>query len=227
MERKILVVDDEKDIINVLYETLTGEGFNVDSAANVEEAVKKIDANEYDIVITDKNLPGPGNNREGGLDILKYVKKNSPLTGVIMITGYATVESVIEAMKHGAFDYLQKPFKIQELIDKTSRLAEYQAFINPENTTPIYEAFHKGLLNLFIEKEKLDEEEKRKLLESYQNIIDMYFKALKEREQVILQQRDALSNIEGLAQMIKETMQESDPLFEMIEKICRETQNRI
>lgn len=227
MSLNILVVDDDKSLLEFVKSMLLNEGFEVDSAENTKDAMEKISTAEYSIIISDKNMPGDTGNNEGGMDILRHIKNKSPFTGVIMMTGYATVESAIEAMKLGASDYIIKPFKIKELIKKIKRLAEYQKHISPETTAPIYDAFHKDLLDFFGDKTQLDEDKKHKLLDNYQDCIGKFFEALKQREKIILKQRDALSNIEMYAEQLREKLKVNDPVYNFIEKIVKESQNRI
>lgn len=110
MEHNILVVDDELSMREFLTLMLTKEGYKVDTAQDGEVAINKIVANNYHLVITDVKMP-----KKSGLEVLKSVKQHSPDTTVIMITAYSSVDSAIEAMKIGAYDYIPKPFKIDEI----------------------------------------------------------------------------------------------------------------
>lgn len=112
----ILVVDDEPLIRKSLYEILKIAGFDAHTAMNGEEAVDLFAIRSFDIVITDMKLP-----KMSGLDLLNVIKKTSPLTEVILITGYGSIETAVDAMKKGAFDYVTKPIvddEIRILIDK-------------------------------------------------------------------------------------------------------------
>ncbi len=107
---KILVVDDERGMRELLTIMLQKEGFDVSSAAGGQEALENISQRTYDIVITDIKMPNIT-----GIDVLKAVKETSPETIVIMITAYASTETAMDAMKLGAYDYINKPFKIEEI----------------------------------------------------------------------------------------------------------------
>ena len=111
--RPILVVDDEPGMRNALFEALTRQGHAVDLAENGFEAVEKFKTHPFDLVITDVRMP-----RMNGIEVLQEIKKTSPLTPVVVVTGYGTVESAVEAMREGAFDYILKPFSL-ELIEET------------------------------------------------------------------------------------------------------------
>jgi two-component system response regulator PilR (NtrC family) len=107
---KILIVEDEKNMNEVLKILLEGEGYDVTSAFDGYEGSEIIKKDIFDLVITDINMPGMD-----GFDILRIVKELSPDTIVVMITAFGTTESAIEAMKLGAYDYIDKPFKIDEI----------------------------------------------------------------------------------------------------------------
>lgn len=107
---KILVVDDERGMREFLAIMLQKESHEVTSAANGREALEQIGQKTFDIVITDLRMP-----QIDGIDVLKTVKESAPETVVIMITAYASPETAVEAMKQGAYDYLTKPFKIEEV----------------------------------------------------------------------------------------------------------------
>lgn len=106
----ILVIDDEKRIRDVTSRMLTEEGFEVALAETGEIGMKMVDEKHYDIVLLDLMMPGIS-----GLDVLSHLKSHHPYSIVIVITGYATLEHSIEAMKKGAFDFIPKPFSPQDL----------------------------------------------------------------------------------------------------------------
>ena len=101
----ILVVEDEQDMLLGLHKILSKQGYNVQMAENASTGLKKLEASLFDIIITDLKMPGMD-----GMELLRRVKEINPDTIVIMITGYGTVESAVEAMKLGAYDYITKPF---------------------------------------------------------------------------------------------------------------------
>lgn len=103
---KILVVDDEKSMREVLEVFLKSEGYDVSLADGGESAIEAVKKNIFDLIITDMKMP-----KVSGFDLLKVIKDISPDTSVVIITAFGTTESAVEAMKLGAFDYIQKPFK--------------------------------------------------------------------------------------------------------------------
>jgi len=227
MEVKILVVDDDEDSRNLIGNILHEFGYAVDASSNLKRATKLMKINKYDIVITDKNMPGTHDNTEGGMDLLRFVKKESPDTEVIMVTGYATIETAIEALKLGAFDYIHKPFSVKDLKNKIKRLLEYKSFINPDNTINIYRNIHNEILNLIEKRDSLNDEELHPLLTSLDKKIDHFFNAQKKWERAIIEQRQALGNIAAFAEQLKEHIPPTNPTYPLVENICKEANKRL
>ena len=111
MKGKLLIVDDERNILRVISATLKKEGYEVEVARTGEEALDKFSTNHADLVVTDFKLPGMS-----GVDLLSSIKSINPDVPVIMLTAYGTIERVVEAMKRGAFNYLTKPVNPDELV---------------------------------------------------------------------------------------------------------------
>ena len=109
-KEKILIVDDEKSIRDFLEIMLKKEGYKVASASSGEEALKLVNQINYDLVISDIRMKGMS-----GVELLKNIKEINPETVVLMVTAYASVDTAIDAMKAGAYDYIAKPFKIEEV----------------------------------------------------------------------------------------------------------------
>jgi len=109
---RVLIIDDEKIVCERLGAEMTKLGFEVETFTDSSEAVQRIAAQHFDLVITDIKMRGPT-----GIEVMRFVKENYPTTKVIVITGFATVETAREALKGGAVDFLPKPFKISQLRD--------------------------------------------------------------------------------------------------------------
>lgn len=107
---KILVVDDEKAVADILKDVLADKARSVDVCYDGVSGIKCIQENLYDLIIVDLMMP-----RIGGLDLLKYAKNTNPEALVIIITGYASLETAIMAIKEGAYDYIRKPCKLEEI----------------------------------------------------------------------------------------------------------------
>src|SRR6478752_8951496 len=116
---KILVVDDQRNMRTTLAMMLRGGGYEVDEAADGAQGKELGATGAYDVVITDLRM-----GEFDGIDVLRATKEKQPMTEVIVMTAYGTIESAVEAMRVGAFDYIQKPFSEQELIVKVSKAVE-------------------------------------------------------------------------------------------------------
>jgi len=113
---RILCVDDEEVILDSFRKILVLDGYSIDTVMTGKEALGLVQSHHYDFVFTDLKMP-----EMSGEDVVKAVKHLRPDIDVIIITGYATVESAVECMKYGATDYIQKPFTENELLDMTKK----------------------------------------------------------------------------------------------------------
>ena len=124
MSKRVLIVDDEKLMRDSLNEALMRAGLKTDMAESGEHAREALEKNFYDLVICDIRMPGMS-----GIELLKFVKKVSPETAVVMMTAFGTVETAIKAMRHGACDYLTKPFSFEEIEIIVKKTLEHQDVI--------------------------------------------------------------------------------------------------
>jgi DNA-binding response OmpR family regulator len=113
MKIRVLLVDDEKEFVDALAERLEIRDFDVTKAFDGDEALDRIRSVDVDVVVLDVMMPG-----KDGIDVLREIKKTKPLVEVLMLTGHASVESAIDGLKNGAFDYLMKPTDTKDLIAK-------------------------------------------------------------------------------------------------------------
>ncbi len=116
MTVKVLLIDDEPQFVEVLAERLEARGFTVQTALTGDEGLAKLQEQEADVVILDVQMPG-----RDGVEILREIKHIKPLIEVIMLTGHATIESGIQGLKLGAYDYLMKPTDTEDLVAKILR----------------------------------------------------------------------------------------------------------
>ncbi|KFE68001.1 response regulator [Hyalangium minutum] len=123
MPGHILIVDDERDIRQLLREMLTLEGHEVAEATNGAEALSRLRDASFDLVLTDVRMPNLS-----GMELLRRVREVSPSTEVVVATAYAELDTAIECMRAGAFDLLRKPFNLQELFSCVSRALEKRRF---------------------------------------------------------------------------------------------------
>lgn len=126
---RILIVDDEPTILNLLNKILTGQGYDTTPASNGEKALQLLQTEVFDLMISDINMT-PVN----GMELLSKASESYADMGVIMLTAYGTVGTAVEAMKQGAFDYITKPFKLDELVLTVQRALEYHNAITENKT---------------------------------------------------------------------------------------------
>lgn len=112
----MLLVDDEEQFVDVLAQRLQTRGFTVSTAFNGDDAIALVEEHDVDVVILDVQMPG-----RNGIEALQEIKRIRPITEVIMLTGHGTVETAIQGMKLGAYDYLMKPTDTTELVDKITK----------------------------------------------------------------------------------------------------------
>jgi DNA-binding NtrC family response regulator len=110
---KVLIVDDEVDFADILAKRLEVRGFEVATIFNGDDAIRCIKGQEFDVVLLDVLMPG-----KSGIDTLKEIKKIRPLVHIIMLTGHARVDTAMEGMELGAYDYLIKPTETEALVEK-------------------------------------------------------------------------------------------------------------
>jgi DNA-binding NtrC family response regulator len=110
--KKVVILDDEPIVCERLKPALEKAGFEVEAFTTGQEVIDRFTETRFDVLVTDLKMQKPD-----GLEVMKFVKENSPATKVIIITGYATVDTARDAMKGGAVDFIAKPFKISQLRD--------------------------------------------------------------------------------------------------------------
>ncbi len=217
---KILIIDDEDIVLKSCLRILKNEGYEISTAYSGEEGLKRIDENEYDVVITDLKMPGMG-----GMEVLATLRKNKPEITVIIFTGYATVENTREALKAGAFDYIPKPFTNEELrtvvdnavkaIEKNSNtgMLDLMAIVSHEMKSPVSavhttaETLYRGYLgNLDPEQQKTVE----KILRNCQYLEDII------RSYIDLSKMD-IDNLESFSKEIDLVQDVIQPVIEIPE----------
>jgi DNA-binding NtrC family response regulator len=139
----ILIVDDEKDVADILKDCISDKERSIDVCYDGLDGIDHIQKNSYDLVIVDLVMP-----KVGGLDVLKYAKVANPDVLVIIITGYASLETAIMAVREGAYDYIRKPCKLEEIkivvdnaIDKIKLSRENKGLLKE-----IKDAYHELML---------------------------------------------------------------------------------
>ena len=227
MQGSLLVVDDEEQIREMLSTYLLKHDYECDSADSVEAAASFLMENEYDIVITDKNMPAKDGGNEGGLELIGLIKEFDPSVVVIVMTGYATLESTISAMKLGAFDYIFKPFELSGLKTKIDRIREYQNFLNPESIMDIYSILHNEIFDLLAKSGISDGDVQQAYLSDIDDKFDFVFNTFKSWERIIVSQRERLAKISGFAEQMRDMDPEPGELTDLMNRIADEAGNRL
>ena len=138
-EAKVLLVDDEKEYLDILTERMRSRDFEVDKAQNGLEALEKISASTYDAIVLDMMMPGMD-----GIETLKRIRKDHPDMQVILLTGHATVQKGVDAIKLGALDFLEKPAEIETLTAKIKEAKDNRLLlVEKHNEEAVKEALHK------------------------------------------------------------------------------------
>jgi DNA-binding NtrC family response regulator len=114
---RILVADDEEALRTVLSSELVSAGYDVSTAADGEEAMAQTQQKKFDLILLDIKMP-----KADGFEVLKFVKKNHPDVRVIMLTGFADLKNAIESKKHGAEDFVSKPYDLVDLLTTIERV---------------------------------------------------------------------------------------------------------
>lgn len=133
-KKRALVIDDEQVVLDSVNRILTDENYEVDITLSGREGIDWAIKEKYDIVLTDIRMPDIG-----GMRVLRDVKRAKPSLPVVMITGYASIESSVQAMKMGAADYLEKPFTPDQLLKAVTSALDIAATKEPEEQAVVHE----------------------------------------------------------------------------------------
>ena len=135
MAEKILLVDDESEFLDTLSERMRARGMDVTTSASAREALQAVEGDSFDAVVLDLMMPGMD-----GLEALRILRQKDPKLQVILLTGHATVEKGVEAIKSGAMDLLEKPADIDTLTDKIRQAsAQRMLLVSQESEEKIKE----------------------------------------------------------------------------------------
>ena len=129
MAEKVLLVDDEKEFLEIMSERLTARGMEVTTAESAGQALSIIEKQTFDAIIMDFQMP-----EMDGMEALKAIKDKKPELQIILLTGYATVQKTVEAMKVGATDFLEKPADLEALAKKIKDAKAEKMLIVRKNT---------------------------------------------------------------------------------------------
>ena len=129
LDGRVLLVDDEEQFLKVLSERLEVRGLKVNSVTSGEEALARVDEQNFDVIVLDLSMPGID-----GIETLKQLKKKDPDSEIIILTGHGTVHNSIDAMKLGAEDFLAKPVDLSILLEKISEAKNKRLLVLEKKT---------------------------------------------------------------------------------------------
>jgi DNA-binding NtrC family response regulator len=162
-KKKALVIDDEQIVLDSVSQILIDENYEVDVSLSGREGLDWAIERPYDIVLTDIRMPDIG-----GMRVLRDVKRIKPSLPVVIITGYATTKSAVQAMKLGAADYIEKPFEPEQLLDSVSRALGISSEGEEQGL------IHKDEMAKVLERAESDDEFFANLLENGADALDEY-----------------------------------------------------
>jgi DNA-binding NtrC family response regulator len=162
---KALVIDDEQVVLDSVSKIMTAENYEIDVSLSGREGRNQALQRDYDLVLTDIRMPDIG-----GMRVLRDVKRAKPSLPVVIITGYATVKSAVQAMKLGAADYLEKPFTPEELLKAVASALDRAATLEPEEQALI----HREEMISVLDRAASDSEFFTNLLEYATDALDEY-----------------------------------------------------
>ena len=161
---RVIVIDDEQIVLDSVSRILTEDAYEVDTSLSGIQGLKKALEGDYDVVLTDIRMPDIG-----GMRVLRDVKRAKPALPVVIITGYATVRSAVQAMRLGAADYLEKPFTPEQLLKAVNAALE-TATQEPEEQAIV----HKDVLLAVLERAATDKEFFTDLMDQAVDALDSY-----------------------------------------------------
>lgn len=199
-QKSILIVDDEESVVGALSEFLSLRGYEVDTALNSRQALALIHEKPFSVVISDLRMPGMS-----GVELLEQVMDVDPETVVVIMTGYASVQSAVDALKKGAYDYVMKPFSMHEL-EKTLRLGLEKRRLSRENLEL------SDLMRKMVEIDQI----KSNIISTVSHEFRTPLMSLKGYLSMLAKARDAGTPVEGVEKMWLHAMKDNLGRLEML-----------
>jgi signal transduction histidine kinase len=207
---RILIIDDDETVRGYLQTLFLSKGYIIETAGRVEEALQRLSETWYPVVITDLRLPG-----RSGFEVLNYIHEQRLRSAVLVVTAYGTMESVIEALRHGAYDYIPKPFASSILLHRVGRAMEMIRMEEEKKLQDQEVAYlHQMTRDLSSRLVYATEEERRRISRDIHDgigqsllIMKLTLKAMGKR--IAFQQVDGIrEEIDGLAAHLHQTLDE-------------------
>jgi DNA-binding NtrC family response regulator len=222
MKGKVLVVENDESNRLLIAKALEKDGFEYDEADGYDSAMDGLKNDEYDVLLTDKNIPVEGIGPEGGMELIRWVRLNKPHIAVILITGYPSVDSAIDALKFGAFDYLIKPVDIRLLLKKLEQVCEYRKSVNPETVMHAYLGLSRKVLEAVH-----GSTASSAWLSQVQDRLNHVFQVFRTAERTLLEHRQLLAEIQVCAEDALEHLSKDNPLHITLKQISQKAAQRL
>ena len=182
----------------------------------------KLKNKEFDVLLADKNMPVDGIGPEGGMELIRWVRLNKPHIPVILITGYPSIDSAIDALKFGAFDYLIKPLDIKLLLNKLEQVCEYRKSVNPETVMHAYLGLSRKVLEAVH-----GSTASSVWLSQVQDRLNHVFQVFRTAERTLLEHRQLLAEIQVCAEDAMEDLSKDNPLHTTLKQISQKAAQRL
>ena len=222
MKGTVLVVENDDSNRLMIAKALEKDGFSFDEADGYESALDKLKIKDFDVLLTDKNMPIEGIGPEGGLELIRWVRLHKPHIPIILITGYPSVDSAIDALKFGAFDYLIKPVDLKTLLNKLEQVCEYRKSVNPETVMHAYLGLNRKLLEAVHGSPISDS-----WLTQVKDRLNHVFQVFRAAERNLLEHRQRLAEIQVCAEDALEDLPKDNPLYDTLKQISQKAAHRL
>jgi DNA-binding NtrC family response regulator len=218
-----LVVDNEDTIRLMVMKALTDNGYDCSEADGFLSAQRIICKDDFDVLLVDKNMPAENNGEEGGMELIRWVSQNRPDLAVIMMTGHATIDSAVEALKLGAVDYLLKPFSLKLMLQKVERVCEYRRFVSPEAVMGSYLDLNREITQLAGH----GSTDMSVCLNGMQERLAHIFQVFHSVERILLEHRQRLAEIAAYVEQALEELPPDHPMIHMLQQIAEKASQRL
>lgn len=215
---RLLIVDDEPLLIKFLVRVFGDRSYRIDTAGTVGDALGLLAANVYDVIITDKNMPGTDRGDQGGLEVLARARENCPLAEVILITGYPNAESAIEALKLGACDYIVKPFQPEAILSKVDEILKRRTLLDRERIAPAFHALRSAIVAA-TSGEIPGPEERMARFEALNVSLNAILDGLVYRDRCLVRDWETISRLAACAEELADRVEADSPVRPVVEKM--------
>ncbi len=227
LKPSVLVVDDDTAVLTTFVRALE-DRYEVASASGVEAAIELVGANDYDAIIIDQRMPGRAHPEHGGWDVLAHVTRHCPSSPALVVTGYASLENAVAALRMGAFDYVVKPITLEALQESLARALEFRRALDPVKMMGLHRGLRVAVAEMANEASRQASQERlERGLRKLERQIDTLFKAVRGWERVVVDHRETLARVQSKTEQLVEQFKSDDPIREQVEQLAALAARRI